>query len=322
MRIKKYPTGIGYIALLFWVLAAPFAAHVRALPLFEALTITFCVSFTLSAIKFTVCGHWYRLKQPLIVILLGFIGVYGNQVFFVASFKYAPAAHADLINYLWPILVLIFTGLLPNERFDFRQVIAACCGFMGVYVLLFKGASGFDSHYLLGYFFAFAGAVVWAVYSLSARFFAELPVEIVGLYCGLAMLFSFIIHISNEPTVMPQASQWATLILMGITTQGLAYFFWDFAVKKGDFKRLSLLSYANPILSIFFLILLGTAKPTVELAIACLLVSAGGAIGIIPWTLFNQMQWRGRRRRNLTALVTTASDQSTEQSYTPSAKGN
>lgn len=316
MRINQYPTCIGYTALMFWVLAAPFTAQIKTLPLFETVAITFGVSFVLSAIKFTLCQHWSRLKQPFIVCLIGFIGIYGNQILYVASFKYAPAAHADLINYLWPILIIIFTGLLPEERFNGRQVIAACLGFTGVYILLFQGDTGFDSRYLLGYSLAFAAALVWAIYSVTARYFATLPVEIVGLYCGLGMVCSLITHFTSEPTVMPQAQQWVILLLMGITTQGLAYFFWDFAVKQGDFKRLSLLSYANPILSIFFLIIWGMAKPTIALLLACLLVAAGGIVGMAPWPLFSQMQCIRRRARALPALMTTTGDQSTQQGKT------
>lgn len=309
MLIKQYPTCIGYTALVFWVLAAPFTVRIKTLPLFETLAIIFYISFSLSALKFSINKHWSRLKQPLLVCLIGFVGVYGNQLLYIASFKYAPAAHADLINYLWPILIILLTGFLPKEQLSIRHIIAACLGFSGVYVLLFRGATGFDHHYLLGYLLAFSGAVVWSVYSITARFFAKLPVEIIGLYCGLGCLCSLITHLLIETPVMPKVDQWGVLGLMGVTTQGLAYFFWDFGVKHGDFKRLSLLSYGNPILSIVMLILLGMAKPTLELLIACLLVTAGGFIGIAPWPFFNHLQFR-RKHSGLTATSNQGADQS------------
>ncbi|KTC99554.1 DMT family transporter [Legionella erythra] len=282
MTVKKYPTCIGYCALIFWVLAAPFTATVTSLPLFETLSLTFLVSFLFSAAHLTIRRQWHKLKQPWPLYLIGFIGIYGNQIFYVASFKYAPASHADLINYLWPLLILVMTGFLPNEQRSIKHLLAACLGFAGVYILLCQGDTGFDRQYLPGYILAFIGALVWALYSITARFFNESPVEMIGLYCGFAALVSGILHGTYETTQLPQSKKWTVLLLMGLTTQGLAYFCWDFGVKNGDFKLLSLLSYGNPVLSMLVLILLGMASPTRQLVIAFSLVALGGFIGMMP----------------------------------------
>ncbi|QRN03167.1 EamA family transporter [Legionella sp. MW5194] len=283
MSIKKYPTCIGYCALIFWVLAAPFTATVKSLPLFETLSLTFLVSFLFSVVQLTLRRQWAALKQPWPLYLLAFIGIYGNQILYVASFKYAPASHADLINYLWPILIPVLTGFLPNEQRSNKHLLAACFGFAGVYILLCQGETGFERHYLQGYLLAFTGALVWALYSITARFFNEAPVDMIGLCCGLAAVSSGVLHMTYETTVLPQGREWAVLLLMGLTTQGLAYFFWDFGIKKGDFKLLSLLSYGNPMLSMLVLILLGMATPTRELLIAFSLVALGGVIGMVSF---------------------------------------
>lgn len=283
MQIKKYPTSVGYIALIFWALSAPFAVHIKTIPVFEALTIIFTVSFLLSAIRLTFYKQWSKLRQPWLLWLVGFLGIYGNDVLYIAAFKHAPAAQADLINYLWPVIVILFTGLLPNEKLSLRHIMAASMGFAGVFVLISKGDQGLDRQYLFGYLLAFLDAVVWSVYTLMARHYGKTPVEAIGIYCGIGAIFSLLLHFYIEPHYLPSSNQWLILIMMGITTQCLAYFFWDFGIKRGDFKLLSILSYGNPVLSICFLILFGMAKPSAELAIACLLVTTGGLIGIIPW---------------------------------------
>ncbi|KTD14301.1 EamA family transporter [Legionella israelensis] len=283
MQIKKYPTWIGYTALVFWALAAPFAVRIKNIPVFETLTIVFTVSFLFSATRLTLLKQWSKLKQPWLLWLIGFLGIYGNDLLYLAAFKHAPAAQADLINYLWPVIVILFTGLLPDEKLSLRHIIAASMGFAGVFVLINKNGQGFDSQYLFGYILAFLDAIVWSVYTLVARRYGKSPVEMIGMYCGVGALCSLIIHFYFEPHYLPTGSQWIILIMMGMTTQCLAYFFWDFGIKRGDFKLLSILSYGNPILSIGFLIFFGMAEPTIELIIACLLVTAGGIIGIIPW---------------------------------------
>ncbi len=283
MQIKRYPTFIGYSALIFWALAAPFTVKIKDIPIFETLTIVFTISFFFSAIKLTLCKQWHTLKQPWFLWLIGFLGIYGNDLLYIAAFKHAPAAQADLINYLWPIFVILFTGLLPDEKLSFRHVLAASLGFTGIYVLINQSGQGMESQYLFGYILAFLDAVIWSIYTLVARRFGKSPVEMIGIYCGVGAICSLFIHFQWETTLIPANNQWLILIVMGMTTQCLAYFFWDFGVKRGDFKLLSILSYGNPILSILFLIFFGMADASYELFIACALVSLGGLVGIIPW---------------------------------------
>ncbi|KTD66091.1 DMT family transporter [Legionella spiritensis] len=305
MQILRHPTLIGYVALLFWMVAGPFTAAVKSIPLFEVLSITFFISFLLSAGKLTVRKQWKKIKQPWVLYLIIFAGIYINQILYVSSFKFAPAAHADLINYLWPVLISLLAGFLPNERLSIKHIIAACLGFAGVYTLLGQGhhGFGFDTHYLLGYVLAFLGALIWSLYCLTSRHFENAPVEIIGMCCGVAAFCSLIAHLSLETTITLHARQWVILMLMGITTQGLAYFFWDIGVKNGNFKLLGLLSYGNPVLSILVLIALDMAKPSIELLIACILVTTGGLIGIIPWTRLTQNCFRFRRHLNVLPAV-------------------
>lgn len=285
MTLKHYPTLLGYSALLFWALAAPLTVCIKGLPIFETLTVVFSISFILSATKLTIYQQWQRLKQPWFLWVIGFVGIYGNDLLYISAFKYAPAAHAELINYLWPILVILFTICLPNEKLYPRHVIAALFGFSGIYVLIKQGSS-FDSQYYVGYLLAFLDACVWAIYTLVSRHFGKSPVEMIGIYSGVAAICSLLIHIGHESFVLPSHLQWLVLATMGLTTQCLAYFFWDFGIKKGNFKLLSILSYGNPLISITTLILLGMATFSKELIIACLLVSTGSLIGVVPWQAF------------------------------------
>lgn len=290
MLIKKYPTVIGYSALIFWAMAAPFVVKIKSLPLFETLTIVFSISFLLSAIKITLYRQWSTLKQPWFLWIIGILGIYGNDLLYIAAFKHAPAAHADLINYLWPIMVMLFAGFLPNEKLSLHHLLAASLGFAGIYILMSQNSQGFDSQYLLGYLFAFLDALVWSVYTLMARHYGKTPAEIIGMYCGVGAICSFLLHYQLEASVIPSIQQCFILLIMGLVTQCLAYFFWDFGVKRGDFKLLTILSYGNPLLSIMLLIAFGMAEPSFELFIACMFVTLGGMVGIIPWQyLFQTM---------------------------------
>lgn len=273
-------TTIGYLAILLWGVESVFVVKVKAIPLFEILTVAYLISFLLTAAKLSWQRDWARLKQPWILWVVGLCGVLGNDILYVSAFKYAPAAQIDLINGVWPVFVIVFAGLLPQEQFRWRQLLGAVVGLFGVSLLITNGhgISGLREQYLPGYALSFSDAVLWSLYTLISRYFGATPVEMVGVYCGLGALFCAVGHFEFEPTIWPNAQQWGTLVILGLSAQGLAYYFWDFGVKRGHFKLLSILSYTAPFISIISLVTFGLTKPTLILAMACTLVTISGFV--------------------------------------------
>jgi len=272
---NHWATLIGIAALFMWSLSASFVTYINNIPTFEIITLALSISFLLTAVTLTLKGGWHKIMgQPIILWIVGLLGVFGNDVTFIAAFKYAPALHVDLINYLWPIFVMLFSSLLPSERFRWPYLFACLLGFTGIYFVISNNinVSHFNQEYLLGYALALADAMIWAVYTVVARHFRKTPVEMIGMYCGISAIFSLLTHFSYEVTVIPTISQWFIIFLMGLTTQGLAYFFWDIGVKRGDFRFLSILSYFTPVLSVAFLVLLGRAQLDYTTAIGCVLI--------------------------------------------------
>lgn len=272
---------LGYIALLFWAAAGVLATVVKPIPTFEVISIAFGISFTIVATKLTLFHQWHIIKQPWLLWIIGIAGVFGNDILYIAAFKYAPSAQVDLLNYLWPVLVVIFASMLPGEKFTVKHTIAAVFGFAGAYLLITgeQGFASFNINYLPGYLLALFDAIVWSVYCLVARHYKNIPTEMIGMYCGIGFVLSLLIHFNFEPNVTPNMHQLLVMIVMGLTTQGFAYFFWDFGIKNGNFKMLSIVSYGNPIIAIMLLIGFGMATSTPLLWDACILVSIGGLIG-------------------------------------------
>lgn len=282
---KRFATIIGYCGLLLWTMAASLTAFVKSIPTFQLLSTTFGISFLGTVIYLTATGRWYKLKQPIGLWILGILGLLGTNIFYVYAFKRAPAEQADLIIYLWPILVVLFSGLLPKESFTAKHIVAAILGFIGAYFLITKGEglAGFELKYTMGYLWALISALSWSCYTLVSRYYGKTPIEAIGIYYGFCMVFCLILHTQFETTVAPSTPQWLALLFMGATVYGLAYFFWDFGIGRGHFKLLSILSYGNPILSIGLLIVFGFAKPSIWLFVAALLVTLAGIVATLSW---------------------------------------
>lgn len=235
--------------------------------------------------------------------MLGFIG---NDALFITAFKHAPAAQADLINYLWPIFIVVFSSVLPSEKFSIKYIIAAIFGFMGTFIVTTNGGSlkNFHSEYWLGYLFAFLEAVVWSIYTIVSRHYKNTPSAMIGMYCGCSLIVSLVTHFSFEPTIIPNTSELIVMILLGLTAQGSAYYLWDHGIKKGNFRLLSILSYANPIISISLLIVMGKSQLTHALSNATLLITIGGLIGGLNFSWLT-----GKLKRAKSWNVTSLSEQ-------------
>jgi len=272
-------TLIGFSAILTWSLLALLTVMSGRVPPFQLLAMTFAVGGTIGLVWLARAGAWRTLRQPPQVWAVGVGGLAGYHALYFASLRLAPPAEAGLINYLWPLLIVLFSGLLPGERLRTRSVVGALLGLAGTIVLFTGKGVTLGLDFLPGYVCALCAAFVWASYSVLSRRFAAVPTTTVAGFCVATSLIAALAHILFETTVWPQnATQWLAVLLLGIGPVGIAFYVWDIGVKRGDIRLLGVGSYAAPILSTFFLVLAGYAPATASLALAALLISGGGLI--------------------------------------------
>lgn len=268
IELTSHATKIGAIGLILWSFAAFFNSQLLAMPIFEILSFALGIGFVGGILRIIFTRSWYKLKQPIYLYLIGFAGVYGNEVLYVSSFKFAPASHIVLINYLWPILVSLFACLIPKEKFSSRYFWSAVIGFMSVAVVILNGDLKISAGYWTGYAMVFLGACMWSLYVLVYRASDTMSSEMLTVYCGLGCIISITIHCNTEVFYLPNLSEMFSLLWLGLIGMCIAFNFWDFGVKNGNVKLLSILSYNNIVLSTAILIILGEAHFDPLLAIA------------------------------------------------------
>ena len=271
-------TYLGIGALFIWAVEPLLVSEIKTLPIFELLTIVFMSSFSVTAIKLTISRKWSTVKNhyPWIWIA-GLVGVCGGDFAYIYGAQFAPIAHVDLIDYLWPCVAVVFTGFLPNERFSWQKIIGSSIALFGIYILV-AGDGGLDNisyEFAVGYLLAFGGAIVWGCYSVFSRYYASLPIEMVGLYCGIGAMISLVLHLSMETFVMPSSHEWMMAIITGATGGGIAYQLWDAGVKRGDIYLLSSLTYVGRLIGMILLVCFGKEALTQNLVLACLTTSLG-----------------------------------------------
>lgn len=271
-------TLIGFGAVALWSLLALFTATTGVVPPFQLTAMTFAVGGAVGALSWLARpGAIGALRQPPVVWALGVGGLFGYHALYFAALRLAPPAEAGLINYLWPLLIVLFSALLPGERVKAAHVIGALLGFAGVVVLI-GGRAGLDlrAEHGLGYLCAFAGAFAWSGYSVLSRRFGAVPTDAVAGFCLATSALSLACHLVFETTVWPETpGQWSALAALGVGPVGAAFYLWDVGVKRGDIRLLGVGSYAAPVLSTLFLVMAGYAEPTATLALSCALIVTG-----------------------------------------------
>jgi drug/metabolite transporter (DMT)-like permease len=265
-------------SLVLWSFLAFLGARLNHLPPLMVVGIALCVGGLVSAVRFRL---W---RVPLVTFLVGAAGIFGYHFLYFSAFQFAPVVEASLINYLWPLLIVLLSPLfLVGYRLRWHHLVGAMTGFLGASLIVIGGRFQPNPAYLTGYLLAAAAALTWANYSLMTKRLPPFPTAAVGGFCLFGGLLSLAIYfLGSAPgnrTVLPAGADWFYLVLLGAGPMGLAFFTWDSALKRGDPRIIGSLAYLTPLSSTLILVLLGGRSLTWVSGLAMLLIVVGAGIG-------------------------------------------
>jgi drug/metabolite transporter (DMT)-like permease len=280
----------GFGAVLLWAALAALTTYAGPVPPFQLAAITFalgaCVGLVYARVTKQSLGGLRAV--PLGAWALGVYGLLAFHACYFFALQRAPALEASLIIYLWPLLIVLFSGLLPTRlggtALTAKHVAGAVLGLAGtVLVLLGKGGGGGDASVMrdptLGYVLAVAAAVIWASYSVASRLFQGVPSLAVIGSCALSAVGAAGLHLGLETTVWPVGlGSWAAVVALGLGPVGLAFYLWDTGMKHGNVQLLGTLAYATPLLSTLLMTAVGISAASNTIWIAAILITAGGIL--------------------------------------------
>lgn len=274
-------TAFGGVAVLLWATLALLTTAAGPVPPFLMVALTFGIAFLAALVLWLVRGGGIlrQVAWPLPVWGLGVGGLFGFHLLYFVALANAPPLEANLVNYLWPLLIVVFSALLPGERLRWWHVAGALLGLAGAALLVTDGGRvAFRAEHTAGYVAALGSAVVWATYSVASRRFGKVPSDAVGAFCGATALLALFCHLAWEPWQPPVGAGWLAVVALGLGPMGLAFFVWDLGVKHGDIKLLGALAYLAPLLSTLLLIAFGRAAASWSVAAACVLITGGAVL--------------------------------------------
>ncbi|MBW8898530.1 MAG: DMT family transporter [Massilia sp.] len=259
-------------AILLWALFATLVRHAGTAPPLLLTGVALCCGSLASV------HRWREWRVPAPIFGFGVASLFLYHACLVAAFQLAPIAEANLLNYLWPMLIVVLAacgpaggGLLP------RQLAGCAIAFAGCAVVIAPSSSGLSSAHLGGFALALLAALCWAVYSVAPGYMGAYSSWATGGFCLGAGLLALGAHSLFEAPYDPSAREWAGMAAIGIGPLGLSFVMWDRAMRVGNASTIGSLSYLTPVLSTLALAVTGAVESSAwwRLVPALLLVMGG-----------------------------------------------
>ncbi len=254
--------------------------QVISIPSFLVLGVAFLISGSISLFYHKA---WHI---PIKTLLIGSGGIFGYHFLYFMAFTFAPAVEVNLLNYLWPVLIVALTPLvLSGYKLHLHHLLGVGLGLMGAGLIVTGGSFHPQVSYYPGYLLALGAAFTWALYSLTTKrlpIFDSSAVSVFTFISGmLSLLFYFVSGGSIGQFTQLTGQEWLFMLLIGIGPLGGAFFLWDYALKHGDPRTIGSLAFLTPLFSTLILIIFGGEYLTTSNVIALVLIVAGAVIGSI-----------------------------------------
>jgi len=233
-----------------------------------------------SIISLPVAGFKIRRILPSSkMLLVGVYGLFGYHAALFAGLQNAPSVQANLVNYLWPVLIVLLAPLIVvGSKIGLSHVIASILGFSGAALAILSGAE-LVSGFAVGYLFAFIAALIFSSYSLLIKRFSHSPTAAVGGYSLVGGLLAVGAHFVFEQPVEISQGQWIWLVLLGLGPLGGSFYLWDYAMKHGSAQRVGTIAFLTPVLSTTILLVVSGQNLTISIGLAALLIVAAAVVG-------------------------------------------
>lgn len=286
--MKKNYLYAGITVLIWATLATVVKLVLTDIPNFQALSISSAFAFVFLLILNIVNGSIkemkrYRLRDYLTMAGLGFLGLFLYSALYYYGIGVLGSQEACILNYLWPIMIVIFACIILKEKLTVRKIIAMLLSFAGIVVLTLGGQNAASGNRLFGIAACVIAAICYGLFSvLNKKHQLNQNITMMWIWLTTAVC-SLVPGLLFETWQPVKGAQWLGLLWLGVVVNAVAYLLWAIALKgAADSAKIANLAYLVPFLSIVLSAVVLHESITVNAVIALVLIVGGILLQSIP----------------------------------------
>ena len=274
----KIWTCVGALAIPLWATWPSLAIRTLEIPAFESLAVMFFFgSFVFASLNRSDGADIEQSssKRSWLPAIVYGLALAGGDTFFILSTHRIPAAQANLISYLWPVMIVVFGAFIGLFRLRLRQIVGLVLGFSGAVILIWDGRVSMS---IGGIGLALLSGAVWAAYCVFRLCWKQPAGNVLARGCAISATLCALLHVLLEPTIMPSLGALAATAVAGMIPLALGNFVWDQGFRRGDSHLLAVMAYATPLCSALLLASLGAALLTWNLLTGAVVIVLAGLL--------------------------------------------
>ena len=219
----------------------------------------------------------YKARDYLIMFGMGVVGIFLYYIFLYGAFAIAPAGQVNVVNYLWPVFIIIFSIPILQEKFNSKTILSILISFLGALVAFTKGDFlAFSGQHSSGYILAALGAICYGLFSVFGKKLNYDKFSSMFIYYISATVLIIPTSLLISGFVFPKSLVTIISILaLGGIMNSITFVFWFKALKLGNTHRTANLIYSVPFLGMIWTFLLNGENFSLAAIIGLTLIIVG-----------------------------------------------
>lgn len=270
------------VTVLIWsTMATTVKMMLADIPNLEALSISSYLAFIfllLMNIKTGIIKEMknYSGKEYGIMSGLGFLGLFLYSALYYYGLGELSSQEACILNYLWPMMLVVFSCIILKEKMTLMKGVAMVCSFVGIIILSTGTRDVSSGNTTMGIVSCILAAACYGLFSVlnkKADLNQNISMMIIWLVVGICAMA---LGLVTEEWVMLSGKEWLSLLWLGVVVDAVAYLLWALALKGSEnTAKIANLAYLTPFLSLIVSAVVLGEKITIRAGLALVFIIGG-----------------------------------------------
>jgi len=194
----------------------------------------------------------FKLKDYITTALIGLTGTCFYNIFYYGGTSRMLASQAFIVNYLWPIMSVVFACIILKEKMTLRKIIAIAMSFLGVVIVTGGDILKLDQNTIIGAGSCILGAMSYGMFTaLNQKYNYDKRLAMMIAYFATFILTTAI-NVARGDMFVPDIGQTLGLMWNGAFVMAVGSTCWAIALESGKTAKISNLAYITPFLSLLW----------------------------------------------------------------------